>query len=133
MKILFLLGAVLLAAGVAIAGRTADAAPEGETALAAALEGYEAAGPATTCVNSRFLDGNRSAGGAIIFEFSGRTLYVNRPRSACPTLGSSSALRIRTPSTRFCSGDIVDVFDPATGFEHGGCTLGDFTLYRRAK
>jgi hypothetical protein len=87
------------------------------------------------CVPSRDLRGNRSAGeGAIIFEGQSRNIvYVNRPRAGCPEIRSGLALKTRTTSTQLCSGDIVEVFDPVTGFSHGGCSLGEFTPYRRLR
>lgn len=131
MKTIFLLAAASLAAGCT-AERPIDAGSDGEAKLAAALQGYQASGPPVTCVNSRDLQGNRSVGeGAIIFESIGSTLYVNRPPAGCPELKRNRALRTRTTSTRLCSGDLVSVFDPVSGFEYGGCGLGDFTPYRR--
>ena len=104
----------------------------GEARLAAALEGYEQAGPPTSCVQEYQLGGNRSAGEAIIFD--GRTsgtLYVNRPAGGCSSLGSSNALVTRSSGAQLCRGDIARVIDPTTRTEFGGCALGDFTPYRR--
>ena len=103
--------------------------------LAAALQGYEQAGPPVSCVNQRDLGGNRSAGeGAIIFQgrMSDR-LWVNRPSGGCPSLGMGRALVTRTPSTQLCRGDITNVVDLTAGTQFGGCGLGDFTPYRRVR
>jgi hypothetical protein len=130
MRTIFLLAAAALSA--CTAERPIDAGPDGEAKLAAALQGYEPSGPPVSCIESRGLQGNHSAGeGAIIFESAGSSLYVNRPRVSCPELKSGRALRTRSTSTRFCSGDIVTVFDPVANFEYGSCSLGDFTPYRR--
>lgn len=93
------------------------------------------AGTPVSCVNSRDLRGNRSAGeGVLIFDGPSRNLiYVNRPGAGCPEVGLGRALRTRTPSTRLCAGDIASVFDPVSGFEYGGCGLGEFTPYRRVR
>ena len=110
----------------------AEVSQSGESRLAAELADYRQTGEALSCVNSRDLQGNRSVGEeAIIFEGTGRRIYVNRPAAGCPTLGLGRALRIRTPSTRFCRGDIVNVFDPVSGIDYGSCSLGDFTPYER--
>jgi hypothetical protein len=105
----------------------------GEARLSAALRDYSSAGPAVSCVSTRNLGGNRSAGeGAIIFD-GGRhdRLWVNRPPAGCPDLSFGRALAVRTTTTKLCRGDIADVFDPVSGFHFGGCALGDFEPYRR--
>jgi hypothetical protein len=130
---------VLSAAAVAAAlfaacmaeGRRAPA-PRESGSLAGALRNYEQSGPAVSCVSTRDLRGNRSAGeGSILFEGQGRMLWVNRPPSGCPELGLGRALKTQIPGTRLCRGDIVTVFDPVSGFEGGSCGLGDFTPYKR--
>jgi hypothetical protein len=87
------------------------------------------------CVSSRDLAGNRSAGeGAIIFSGRSRNMiYVNRPVAGCPEIRPGLALKTRSPSTQLCAGDIVEVFDPVTGFGFGSCGLGEFTPYRRLR
>lgn len=107
----------------------------GSESLAAALGDRVQAGPPVNCVAERDLQDNRSAGeGAIIFSTKSRRLvYVNSPPGGCPEITSSRALRLRTPSTRVCRGDIVSVFDPVNGFEYGSCGLGDFVPYRRPR
>ena len=121
---------------LAAAGCTAEEPPEArmdrEAALAAELRDYEQTGPAVSCVSTRDLEGNRSAGGAIIFEGHGRRIWVNRPAGGCPDL-RNNALKIRTTGTQFCRGDIVDVVDLANGIHYGGCGLGDFTPYERRR
>lgn len=135
---------IISAAALASAACTYNASPEASARYAArqadkaaeldeALSGRTAGEP-VTCVNARDLGGNRSYGeGAILFR--GRTnsvVYVNRPPAGCPDLDYGRALKIRTPSTQICRGDIVTVFDPVSRVEYGGCGLGDFTPYRRA-
>jgi hypothetical protein len=114
--------------------RPMEMSARAQTELAAALEGRSAGAP-QSCVPSRDLRGNRSAGeGAIIFDSPSRNLiYVNRPAGGCPELRMGDALKTRTTSTRLCAGDIVQVFDPVTGFSSGSCGLGDFTPYRRLR
>ena len=67
--------------------------------------------------------------------FNGRTndvVYVNRPAGGCSDLEFGRAIKTQTPTTRLCRGDIVTVFDPVSGMDYGGCSLGEFTPYRRA-
>ena len=134
-RLIFPLGLALLA-GCAMNDPAETRMAESDRAsLAAALEGYEQAGPAVSCVNQRDLQGNRSAGeGAIVFQ--GRTngmLWVNRPAGGCPSLNWGRTLVTRTPSTQLCRGDIANVVDLGSGGQYGGCGLGDFTPYRRVR
>jgi hypothetical protein len=136
-SIVTVLSAAVLVAGCAHqgglgAGARSEAADE-ETALAELLSD-RTAGPPQDCVSEPSLAGNQSFGrGAIVF--TGRTgdvLYINKVVGGCPGLGRGRAITTRTTTTRLCSGDIVTVFDPATGIEFGSCTLGEFTPYRKA-
>ncbi len=106
-----------------------------QTRLAEELQGRVQAGPPQSCVPQRNLRGNESAGeGAIIFRgTSSDLLYVNRPPAGCPEIRSGRAIKVRTTQTQLCRGDIVEVFDPVSGFGFGGCSLGDFTPYRRQR
>jgi hypothetical protein len=131
---------VLLASACLVASCTTsnaepvDRAASDEASLAAQLRGYEPSGPPVDCVNTRDLQGNRSAGeSAIVFSGSGGRKWVNRPPAGCPDLGFSRALITRTTSTRLCRGDIATVFDPVIRAQYGGCGLGDFEPYRRVR
>jgi hypothetical protein len=139
MKATMMLLAVVVAAACTHGGqpetrlRTQAQAAEDEAKLAAALSG-RIAGPAQDCVDERDLGGSESYGGRVIL-FRGPTddvVYVNRPPAGCPGLDSGRALRVRTPAARLCRGDIATVFDPVSGADLGGCSLGEFTAYRRA-
>ena len=124
----------LIAAGAAASCVSATSRPEGSgPGDEERLANYEQSGPPTDCVSERDLGGNRSAGeGAIIFQGTTRSrLWVNRPPGGCPNLNGGLALVIRTPSTRFCRGDIAQVIDPVARIPQGSCVLGDFTPYRR--
>lgn len=114
--------------------RPMEMSARAQTELAAAIEGRTAEAP-RMCVPSRDLAGNRSAGeGAIIFSGRSRNMvYVNRPVAGCPEIRPGLALKTRSPSTQLCAGDIVEVFDPVTGFGFGSCGLGEFTPYRRLR
>jgi hypothetical protein len=136
MKYSIILASALLAAGCTTdeGAQPVDMAANDEAKLAAQLRGYEPSGPPVSCVNSRELQGNRSAGEtAIVFSGVGGRKWVNRPAAGCPDLGFSRALRTRTPSTQLCRGDIATVFDPVARIEYGGCGLGDFQPYRRVR
>jgi hypothetical protein len=134
MKKIIALSAAALTAGC-MAEPPMEMSGEARSMLAAELDGRVQAGPPQSCVPYRNLGGNRSVGeGAIIFgDRNANLVYVNRPRAGCPELDSGRALKTRTPSTRLCTGDIVEVFDPVNGFSYGSCGLGEFTPYRRRR
>jgi hypothetical protein len=126
------LSAALLAGCMAQPYRSDAIDEEASAALAAELDGRVAGDP-VSCIRSSDLEGNRGIDeNTILFEARGSTVYVNHTRSACPALTPYRALRLRTTSTQICSGELVTVFDPSTGIDYGGCSLGDFVPYRRA-
>jgi hypothetical protein len=140
MKTIIMLCAAILVVGCTHSGQpvagTGDQtqAAEHEADLAAALSG-RTAGPPQDCVNEADLGGNKSYGRGVIL-FSSRTddvVYVNRPTAGCPTLDFGRAIKIKTPASKLCRGDIFTVFDPVSGIEYGSCSLGEFTPYRRAR
>ena len=135
MKTLVLLASACLVAGCAAdTGEGVDMAANDEARLAALLSGFEPDGPPVQCIETRHLQGNRSAGEtAIVFTGTGGRKWVNRPAAGCPDLRFSRALKTRTTVARLCRGDIVTVFDPVSRIEYGGCGLGDFEPYRRVK
>ena len=63
----------------------------------------------------------------------GDVVYVNRGAGGCRALAFGRALRTRNPTGNLCSGDIVTAFEPVSGVEYGGCSLGEFVPYRRPR
>ena len=130
MKHILVLALVGLAAG-AVAADEPQMLQRDQERLDRMLAGRTAGTP-VSCVRQRDLRGNRSFGESVItFEGVGDTIWVNRPPGGCPTLGPSRALVTRTTSTQLCRGDIVNVVDTVSRFEHGGCGLGEFVPWRR--
>ena len=130
MSRMLMLAPALMMAGCAM-NESPEARADTEARLAAELRGYEQSGPAQGCVQMRDLRGNRSVGNAIVFEGGGDRIWVNRPAGSC-SLGPGRALQTRTVNTQLCRGDFATVFDPSSGIQFGGCTLGEFVPYRRA-
>ena len=121
-----------LAAGCMAADEPVEMSEAAQSRFAEAVAG-RTPGPAVVCVPQRELRNTRTIGeGVMMFEGPGDVLWVNRPPGGCPTLAFGRAFRTRTPSSQLCRGDIVTVFDPVSGAEFAGCTLGDFVPYRRA-
>ncbi len=139
MKVIVLLSAAILVAGCAHGTRPEAAAnarhqDRGEEArLAAALAGRTAGAP-QDCLSEWDL-GTQTPYGSDVILFRDRldqVIYVNRPPVACPGLAYGMAIKVQTPMSRLCRGDLVTVFDPVSGMATGGCSLGAFTPYRRA-
>ncbi|MBA3675997.1 MAG: hypothetical protein H0W74_01155 [Sphingosinicella sp.] len=130
MKIFLIFPLAILAACQPAGPVEMSAAEQGD--LAEALRGRTAEAT-VSCIDQRNAGGNRSIGeGIVLFGDRGdKIIYVNRPAAGCPIIDSSRALVIRTTSNRLCRGDIASVVDPGNGFGYGGCTLGEFTPYRR--
>ena len=133
MRTIVFLPLAVLAAGCSIAaGEPAPVTAADEAAMSEALAGLTPGEP-VSCVRRQDVRNSRAAGGnAILFDGPGNTVYVNRTTSSCPTIRPWHALRQRTISPNMCSGELVRVFDPQTGVEYGGCSLGEFTPYRRS-
>jgi len=129
MRMIPILAAAALAGGCTMNSQPLEASPEEDAQLSAELRDFDEAGPAVACVSTRDIRGNRSAGNALIFNGPGGLVWVNR--AGCPSLRAGRALQTRTFSTRMCSGDIANVFDPQTGQEFGSCGLARFEPYRR--
>ena len=122
-----------LLAGCAVsAGPEVAASPESEQRLETALAGRVAGRP-VACVQQRQIRSKRPIDeGTILFTGTNGLVYVNRTRSSCAGLRPWHALRSRNLGTSMCEGDLVVGFDPTSGIEYGGCSLGTFTPYRRA-
>ena len=51
----------------------------------------------------------------------------------CSNLGGLRALMTYDRKVQVCKGDRMYVLDMADGMQHGGCVLGEFTVYTRQK
>jgi hypothetical protein len=131
MRIFTLLPFAALAACTASAGGGVETSAAEEAALGEALAG-RTAGQAVSCVRQQDLRNSRGAGpSAILFDGPGGVVYVNKTLSSCPRIQPWHAIRHRTSQTAMCTGELIQVFDPQTGVNYGGCSLGEFTPYRR--
>lgn len=136
----WMLGAVVLIAGCAPAGAPMDAAPAGPPGVIArspALDKLLAgrtAGTPVSCINLPRARSSTTTSDpdTIIYRTTSRLSYVNQPAGGC-NLGNDPILVTRTPSTRLCSGDIVQVIDRASRFPVGSCGLGEFVPFTRGK
>jgi|SRR5215217_1235938 len=105
----------------------------GDAAASEALAGRTAGTP-VSCVRQQDVRNSRSgSGGTILFDGPGDLVYVNRPRSECPAIRSHYAISHRTTGTNLCTGDLIRIYDPTSGIEYGGCSLGEFEPWRRPR
>lgn len=125
---------LLLAGLLAAAAAAPAAAPreKGEAELQRTLVGMVPGEP-VDCVNLRNVRNSRIVDGtAIIYEVGG-TLYVNRPRAGRESLDNWDVLVTRTHSSRLCSIDVVQLYDPAARMQTGLVFLGPFVPYRKPR
>lgn len=129
-----LLAAALVTTGAA--ARTDKAPrtnPKGEAALAKMLEG-RVAGKPVSCIsltntrNSQVLDGT-----AVVYQSTGRTIYVNRPKIGADSLDDDDILVTKIWGSQLCNLDQVRLVDRTSRFQHGFVSLGDFVPYTKPK
>ncbi|MDX3910488.1 MAG: hypothetical protein QHC67_11785 [Sphingobium sp.] len=126
---------IMLSAALTAAGVQAQAAPneKGEAKLAKEIEG-RVAGKPVSCINFRDIRSSRIIDGtAIVYETSGRKIYVNRPTSGASFLRKGDALVTRTSLSQLCNVDIVRLYDTTARFERGSVGLGQFVPYEKVK
>lgn len=128
MRTLFVLSLAALAAAApaASADRTKD-----EQALASATAGRTAGKPLTCFQRTRSQSDFQAAGRSLIFRISPRLNYVNELTPGCDGGGPRRTYVLRSPSSQYCEGDIVEMVDPLNGATLGSCTLGKFVPYER--
>jgi hypothetical protein len=130
-----MLGAVIACLPALVS--TVSAAPRdnsrNEAKLAKALEG-RVAGKPVDCLYQRDIRSSRIYDRtAIVYETSGGTLYVNRPRSGATSLDSNDILVTDTHSSQLCSIDVVQLYDNGSRMQNGFVGLGPFVPYVKPK
>ena len=124
----------VIALTLAATATLAAAAPSGDAAkLDKALAG-RVAGKSESCVTLRDIQSTAtfSDPDTILYTMRSGVRYVNRPAGGCGLRGDPIIVS-STPSTRICRGDIITLVDRTSRFQVGGCGLGDFVPYTKAK
>ncbi|MDF8333528.1 hypothetical protein [Novosphingobium cyanobacteriorum] len=126
------IAAAALATGALALGAPALAKPRltGEQQLAKLLEG-RVAGEPVNCINTVMNRDSRVIDKTAIVYGSGRTVYVQRPRSGAESLDDNDVLVTRLSMPQLCSVDVIQLHDRTTGFWRGFVGLGDFVPYTR--
>ena len=128
-KLLPFTALALLALGTAVQAREPV---DREAELARALRG-RVAGEPVDCIDLYRVRQSRVITDTAILYDAGSIIYVNRPRNGAEELNQWDTLVTRTPSTRLCSIDTVDVVDLTTRALTGVVFLGEFVPYRRVR
>ena len=131
-KFLSALGFVVAASTMLGAIPAAEAKPRltGEEQLAKALEG-RVAGKPVNCISQAFTSSARVFDKTAIIYETGRTMYVQRPRSGAESLGQDVVLVTNIYGSQLCSVDIVRLLDRTGFFYRGFVGLGEFVPYTR--
>lgn len=126
---------VIAAAALLAVGGSAVAAPRlsPEQKLAKAVEG-RVPGKPVNCISLRNIRSSQIIDKtAIVYETSGRTLYVNRPDSGASWLDRDDVLVTNTHSSQLCSIDIVRLYDRGSRMQSGSVGLGKFVPYTKPR
>jgi len=121
------------AAAMLLAGTSVSAKPRltGEERLAKLLEG-RVAGEPVDCISTVVNKSSQVIDKTAIVYGSGRTIYVQRPRSGASSLDSDDVLVTRLTSPELCSIDTVQLHDRGVGhFWKGFVGLDKFVPYTR--
>ena len=104
----------------------------GEAELARMLAG-RVPGKPVDCIDLRSAGSSRIIDRTAIVYDSGRTLYVNRPRSGASSLDSDDILVTRTFGSQLCRLDTVRLVDRGSRISSGFVALDKFVPYARPR
>ena len=128
------IAAVLIATSVFSLSVAADAKPRlaPEAKLAKMLDG-RVAGEPQNCIYLPTIRSTRIIDKTAIVYDSGRTLWVNRPRSGAESLNDDDILvtDLHGSGSSLCSIDIVKLHDRSSYFYSGFVGLGEFVPYKK--
>ncbi|MEO0031532.1 MAG: hypothetical protein RIS94_1290 [Pseudomonadota bacterium] len=125
--------AVALLAGAVALGGAAQAKPRltGEEQLAKLLEGREAGAP-VDCISTLANSSSQVIDKTAIVFGSGRTIYVQRPKSGAEQLDDDDVLVTRLNGPQLCSIDVIQLHDRSSlHMWRGFVGLDKFVPYTR--
>jgi hypothetical protein len=103
--------------------------PTPDRALAGRVPGHP-----VPCIHQSFIEGSEMySSGSIVYRMRDGTYYVNTPAPKCDGMRETSAIVSHTFGGNLCAGDIVHIVDLPMHMDYGGCGLGNFTPYIKAK
>lgn len=104
-----------------------------EARMGRALKGLTPGKPVNCITQIRPGYTTEAIGDAILYKVNNKRIYRNDTTGGCAPQNRYDALVVRNFGTRLCRGNIVSTVDTQTGVEIGGCSLGTFTPYTKAK
>lgn len=129
-----LLGGTAAALSISPLPAKESPSPEATQKIAHALKGRTRGEPVPCIANLRGRAQMNVIDDTTILFREGDTVYVQKPKGGCPSLGNShyALVKRQVGSTRYCEGDIGEVVDPVSGIFAGSCIFGPFVPYRKA-
>lgn len=126
--------ALIACGGAAPASESNSVDPKSdEGRMARALKGLVPGKPVNCISQFRPSYSTQIVGDTILYRVNNRLVYRNETSGGCNATPGSDALIVRNFGSQLCRGNIVRTFHPLSGFETGGCSLGTFTPYTKAK
>lgn len=104
-----------------------------EALIAKALDGFTPGKPVNCISQIRPNYSTEAIGDSILYRFNKQLIYRNKTTGGCGNGRLSDTLVVRNFGPQLCRGQIVQTVDLFTRIETGGCALGDFTPYTKAK
>jgi hypothetical protein len=130
---------IMLAAALVAGGASAKDSkppktnPKGEAELAKLLDGRVAGKPVNCISMSNSQESRIIEGTAIVYQATGRTVYVNRPQIGADSLDTDDILVTKTWGSQLCSLDQVRLVDRLSRFPRSFVGLGQFVPYTKPK
>jgi len=117
---------LMAASTSAIGDEDKSTANEEMSKLDKALVKYERTGEMKRCLNpTRIRHSNVVDDMHIIFEVTGRKVYLNTLPRKCSSLGFHRAIKYTVRGGTICKGDLFEVFD-SSGIRGVSCSFGEF-------
>ena len=91
--------------------------------LALATPALAQAPAARSCLSANQIRSTTLTDAHEILARVNRTVWRNAT-NGCDAIRAGRGFRLQSTQAQYCSGDIVAVFEPASRFEYGACTLG---------
>jgi hypothetical protein len=129
-----MLAAALIAGGASARdSKPPKTNPKGEAELAKLLDGRVAGKPVNCISMSNSQQSQVFDGTAIVYQSTGRTVYVNRPKIGADSLDNDDILVTRTWGSQLCNLDQVRLIDRLSQFPRSFVSLGEFVPYTKPK
>jgi Family of unknown function (DUF6491) len=117
------------AAAAALAACAGGTPPAAEQAALADVPGKPIGEP-VSCLQMRDIERVEAVNKYVAFVHArSNKVYRTDFPGGCSGLKRDDAFSIRTTIAQYCRGDIIQTFDPVSGFSSGACTFGSFTPY----